>query len=171
MGMQMPNASSGDINGTMAQIPGYGNAQSFGPFQNFIPQLGQNLYAGALGGGSMPAPVGGYWNQVAQQMAGPMFGPYGASTLMGTPNPTPAAQPSPLLHPASPPSSGTPTSLGYIPTTLPTGAAPGAPSAGSGLGALGSFGDTTQPFGQAIMNNPLLAQKLGMMSRLPIMRY
>lgn len=150
--MASPVATSGDINGTMASIPG----ASPSSFQNFIPPAPQNLY-NTLGGGSMPTPVGGYWNQVAQQMAGPMFGPYGASTLMGAQNPTQAAQPSPLLQPPRAPSTGT-SALGYIPTQLPM-TSPSS-SGGSGLAALGSLGSSLNSLGNQGMN-PLLAQKLG----------
>ena len=180
-GIQAPLGSSGDMNGTIGQIPGYGNSspQAFGQFQNFIPQAPQNPYGG-LGGGSLPVSNGGYWNQIAQQMAGPMFGPYGASALMGNPNPLPGAQPSPLLQPSAPPSSTAPSALGYNPTqlpgaqTAPTGALPVA----SPLGSLGVFSGSGSPFSSTAFQNPMLAQKLGMLqqqfgttSRLPIMRY
>lgn len=126
-GLTPRGAGSGDLNGTMAGIPGMPTPQAGMP-----PP--QNLY-GTLGGGSMPAPVGGYWNQVAQQMAGPMFGPYGASSLMGQSNPIQAPQPSPLLQPPTPPK--TPgAGLGYNPTQIPQ------------LGSIGALsGLSSLPFG------------------------
>lgn len=51
------------------------------------------------GGGYMPAPIGGYWNQIAQQMAGPMFGPQGSSVTLGAQNPVMPQQQSNMTVP------------------------------------------------------------------------
>lgn len=78
------------------------------------------------GGGYMPAPIGGYWNQVAQQMAGPMFGPQGSSVTLGAQNPVmpqqqsnmtvpqQVAQPQPTASPMTQPS----TPVSYTPNPL-----------------------------------------------------
>ena len=77
------------------------------------------------GGGFMPAPIGGQWNQIAQQMAGPMFMPQGVSAMGGPLNPQMPTQPSPVTVPNFTPPPGS-TYLAphlYTPTT-PTQTAP-----------------------------------------------
>lgn len=54
-----------------------------------------------LGGGFQRIPIGGYWNQVAQQMAGPIFSPWGSTNEAGGRNML-AQQPSQLLVPPGP---------------------------------------------------------------------
>ena len=81
-------------------LPGYGpNASAsggYGQFQNFIPSPNYNP-----GGGVSPSPIGGYWNQMAQAMAGPMFGPTGSSVTLGAPNPQSPASPSQYTKPGA----------------------------------------------------------------------
>ena len=149
---QPPGALSGD------NFPGgmQGSTQQFGPYQNFIPQAPNLNYN--PGGGYMPTPVGGQWNQIAQQMAGPMFGPPGTSALMGAQNGMSPAQMSAQTVPGYKPPSTTP----MLPTMPAPGmTAPGAlpPSAAGGgaLGALGSFaGIGNTPLAQrlASLHNP-----------------
>lgn len=57
-----------------------------------MPQMampGLSPYGPAIPGTQsfMPAPMGGQWNQLAQQMAGPMFMPPAPSTGIPYPNP------------------------------------------------------------------------------------
>lgn len=61
------------------------------------------------GGGYLHTPIGGYWNQVAQQMAGPMFAPQGASVLAGFSN---DIAPTRVSQVTVPPTVGYPTPLG-----------------------------------------------------------
>jgi hypothetical protein len=103
--------------------------QQFGPYQNFIPQPQSSNYN--PGGGYMPTPVGGYWNQQAQQMAGPMFGPHGSSVTMGGANPIAPAQVSANTVPWY----TAPTSLPG--TVQPTSGGASLGALGGGLGALG----------------------------------
>lgn len=106
----------------------------------------------------MPTPIGGQFNQLAQQMAGPMFMPAGTSILAGQSNPIAPQQPSGVTVP---PSVGVPTPItSRLPQPPPSGPygfnpgiAPGAPKppvvqppvqapipVGGNLGALGSLG-------------------------------
>lgn len=128
--LSSPSASNNPA-GAFPSVPWLSQPTSSGPFQNFIPPLPTNQY-GALGGGFTQAPMGGYWNQVAQQMAGPMFGPYGASSLFGSGNPTQPGQPSPILQTQK---SGAPNV--YVPGYQ----APAATSASSSNGAMSPYGN------------------------------
>lgn len=144
-----------------------------GTFQSLIPPMGMPSYN--PGGGYMPAPIGGQWNQIAQQMAGPMFMPQGTSILGGQSNPIAPQQPSGVTVP---PSVGLPTPITSRLPTPPTsgpyafnpGQPPGAPSApkpvgptlpvaprliggGTGLAALG--GTPPQSFGGGGVNTSL----------------
>lgn len=97
-----PPAFAGGIGGTLtgnaAMMPPGGSGS---PYQSFIPPMAQANYN--PGGGFMPTPMGGQWNQLAQQMAGPMFLPSGVkpsvSPLFGAPNPVGMPQ-----QPTPPPS-------------------------------------------------------------------
>lgn len=82
------------------------------------------------GGGFMPAPIGGQWNQIAQQMAGPMFMPQGVSAMGGPMNPQMPTQPSGVTVPnfAPPPGSHYLAPHLYMPST-PTQTAPNPVSA------------------------------------------
>lgn len=114
---------------------------------NYIPS--RNYLPGQAGmPGFMPPAIGGYWNQMAQQMAGPMYMP-----------PLPSSNiPSPIRPPA-PPQTFTPGPVAAIPNGAVPGAlnpvAPGMPSqlsrlAGGG-GPVGapSGARTIQAFGSA----------------------
>lgn len=116
------------------------------------------------GGGYMPTPIGGMWNQIAQQMAGPLFMPGGMSVLGGAPNTVAPGQPSNLTVPGFNPAPGTnyfapnlympTTPTKTAPTTTPPSMVPpinlppniplngpgGSNGLGSGLGIMGGFG-------------------------------
>jgi hypothetical protein len=94
------------------------------------------------GGGTMPTPLGGQWNQIAQQMAGPMFMPQGSTILGGAPNAIPPMQVSPTTVPGYKPPTSVPP-----PMVMPTGTPPvrfpgtlGGHSLGAYAGALGGGG-------------------------------
>lgn len=116
-------------------LPGYGSqgmGGGFGPYQNFIPNANYNP-----GGGVSPSPIGGYWNQMAQGMAGPMFGPTGSSVTMGAANPQSPASPSQYTNPGA---QGTNSSMAaYYPQFAQNGGSigPGKGSGGSPMSAPG----------------------------------
>lgn len=138
--------------GAMPSQPGYPGGGIGGPYQNFIPQAQPANYN--PGGGFMPAPIGGYWNQMAQQMAGPMYGPAGVSAMMGMRNPMAAMNSSPITAqgassmlakpPQAPTPSLTPGNLGALSTLFginPNALASMPPS------AMASFGGGSPSFG------------------------
>jgi hypothetical protein len=81
-----------------------------------IPPMSMPNYN--AGGGDLPTPIGGQWNQIAQQMAGPLFLPpgtpqgSGATTLNGPWNPVMPAHPNAFTtagyHPPAPPHAAPP---------------------------------------------------------------
>lgn len=111
------------------------------PMPNYNPP--GNYLPGAAGQrGFMPQPIGGYWNQMAQQMAGPMYLP--PVPPAGTPYPIrpPAAATPPIATPYQPPSGqtmpGLPASVGGIP--LSHGGRVLARGGGAGGGAMAGMG-------------------------------
>lgn len=160
----LANAGPGAFGGIPAGFGGVAGqpiAQPFnGGFGGLVPPPQAASYN--PGGGYMPAPIGGQFNQLAQQMAGPMFMPAGTSILAGRSNPIAPQQPSGVTVP---PTVGTPTPItSRLPQPPPSGPygfnpgiAPGTPrppvrptiqppinigSLGSlgGLSALGAYG-------------------------------
>lgn len=106
------------------------------------------------GGGFMPTPIGGMWNQIAQHMAGPMFMPQGTTALAGAPNPLPPSQPSGVTVPGFTPTPGsnylapnlyipqTPVKTAPTPppVTTPISIPPGTPLGGGGANLGSGFG-------------------------------
>ena len=64
---------------------------SGGQYQNFIPPIQATPFN--YQGGQQPLPIGGMWNQVAQQMAGPGFMQPGTSAMYSGFNPALVAPP------------------------------------------------------------------------------
>lgn len=126
--------------GGLSNLGGYGGLippmQQFqGASQNFLPSpLGQS--------GFMPPAMGGYWNQLAQRMAGPMYlppAPPGMASPLNPPKPPPTYTPGPgagVPSPASLPGSGINTALSRI-------------AGGAGGGGIPSGSRTIQAFGSA----------------------
>ena len=115
MGAAQPQASG------MPQPQGMGMPQgqpmpSGGQYQNFIPPIQATPFN--YQGGQQPLPMGGMWNQVAQQMAGPGFMQPGTSSMYPGFNPALVAPP-------------------QGPHNI---AAPASASAGSGIANLGNLG-------------------------------
>ena len=93
-----------------AQPQASGTSQGAGPYQNFIPPIQATPYN--YQGGQQPLPIGGMWNQVAQQMAGPGFMQPGTSSMYPGFNPSLVAPPQGPHNIAQPASAPSPTSGG-----------------------------------------------------------
>lgn len=111
---------------------GTGGMQSFQslippmPSPNFVPS--QNFLPGPAGqAGFMPPAIGGNWNQIAQQMAGPMYLPHAP----------PAGIPYPIRPPAPPAAAHPPV---VSPTTTLPGLTGRAMPPGGSTGPLGGIG-------------------------------
>jgi len=113
MGASQPQASG------MPQPQGMsmpqGQMPSGGQYQNFIPPIQATPFN--YQGGQQPMPMGGMWNQVAQQMAGPGFMQPGTSAMYPGFNPSLVAPPQ-----------------------GPHNIAAAAPATGSGIANLGNLG-------------------------------
>lgn len=118
---------------------GYGGLIPPMPSPQFVPQ--QNYLPKPLGQpGFMPPAIGGYWNQMAQQMAGPMYlpsPPPGMASPLAPPKPPPtytsgpgAGVPSPVLNSGS--------ALNTLRSRLAGGGGGGIPSGGRTIQAFGS---------------------------------
>jgi len=92
-----------------------GQMPSGGQYQNFIPPIQATPFN--YQGGQQPLPMGGMWNQVAQQMAGPGFMQPGTSAMYPGFNPSLVAPPQ-----------------------GPHNIAAAAPATGSGIANLGNLG-------------------------------
>ena len=103
MGAAQPQAQG------MPQPQGMGAPQgqmpSGGQYQNFIPPIQATPFN--YQGGQQPLPIGGMWNQVAQQMAGPGFMQPGTSAMYSGFNPALVAPPQGPHNIAAPASAST----------------------------------------------------------------
>lgn len=109
----------------MPQPQGIGMPQgqqmpSGGQYQNFIPPIQATPFN--YQGGQQPMPMGGMWNQVAQQMAGPGFVQPGTSAMYSGFNPSLVAAPqgphniaAPASAPAAPTGGGLASLSPYLP--------------------------------------------------------
>jgi len=91
MGAAQPQASGMPSPVGMGGMPQGQPMSSGGQNQNFIPPIQATPFN--FQGGSPMLPIGGMWNQVAQQMAGPGFMKPGTSALIAGYNPPNAQQP------------------------------------------------------------------------------
>ena len=146
-GSGMPPIAQPFTAGAGGIMPGTPGSMGLIPPMPQMAMPGLSPYGPALPGTQsfMPAPVGGQWNQLAQQMAGPMFMPPPPSTGIPYPHLVMPATPggSPIATVATPKPPSTPVPL---PPTLPIGPGGGTLLArrqllgGGGQIGAGSFG-------------------------------
>ncbi|MDE2471099.1 MAG: hypothetical protein KGL35_20725 [Bradyrhizobium sp.] len=135
-GPPMATPFQGGMGGLIPPMPSinYGQSGPYGPAATGTQVM-------------QPQPLGGYWNQMAQQMAGPMFMP---PTPQGIPFPkltmpgTPTTVAPPTSNTPQPPT--TPPTLNPIPRLVPIG------GGGGGIGG-GGFGGGG---GIGLRGNPML---------------
>lgn len=84
--MGIPPGAQGGMPQSQGMPPGGQGMPSGGQYQNFIPPIQATPFN--YQGGQQQLPMGGMWNQVAQQMAGPGFMQPGTSAMYSGFNPS-----------------------------------------------------------------------------------